>query len=446
MEAPAALPRRPQFPRRAADRAAGPVLFVMAVVVAVAIVYRQAAFAYFIEDDFHWFAEARRFGWLNLLRVDRYDHFYRPGVEIYFFLGQRLFGCAAFPFHLASLSIHLLNTGVLFAFARRLTGSVRFAALAVILFVVQPAYVEAVAWVAAITDLLPALWYLLTLLLHLRFLQTGRWPDYGMAIGTFAACLLTHESAATLLPMMIAIEALLAVENRHPRGGFRAREWLTRYAPFALLLVAFLVIAYLVSSRSYLVREGYYAFGSHAFRNLFNYMVALYVGKRAFFDYVLIGAAVGAVLLRGTWRMRFLVVWILVTLLPVLFFTWEIASRYLYLPAAGFALLLTDLLMTAEICVARRIGPGVARAATITIAIALAVRFAAFAQEGSEDFRARTAPYERLVAAIVASNPSPPPDRTVYVEGRLVEVVPEIYRSPVAETALCAPDVRLMVR
>jgi hypothetical protein len=175
-------------------------------------------------------------------------------------------------------------------------------------------------------------------------------------------------------------------------------------------------------------------------------MVALYVGTRGFFDYGLIAAAIGAVLLWGTWRRRFLVVWILVTLVPVLFFTWEIASRYLYLPAAGFALLLADLLTTAETIVARRIGPGVARAATITVAIALAVRFAAFAQEGSEDFLARTAPYERLVAAIVAANPSLSPDRTVYVEGRLVEVVPEIYRNAVAETALCAPDVRLMVR
>jgi len=45
-------------------------------------------------------------------------------------------------------------------------------------FAVQPGFVEAVAWVGAITDLLPALWYLLTLWMH-------------------------------LLPMMIALEATL---------------------------------------------------------------------------------------------------------------------------------------------------------------------------------------------------------------------------------------------
>ena len=39
-----------------------------------------------------------------LVHLGRYNHFYRPVVEIYFFVGQRLFGCAALPFHLASVA------------------------------------------------------------------------------------------------------------------------------------------------------------------------------------------------------------------------------------------------------------------------------------------------------------------------------------------------------
>lgn len=412
----------------------------------MALVYRQATFAYFLEDDFHWLAGARRFEWGHLVRLERYDHFYRPVIEIYFFLGQRLFGCAAFPFHLASVGIHLLNTSVLFLFARRLAGSLLFASLAVVLFVVQPGYAEAVAWVAAITDLLPASWYLLTLLLHVVFLQTGRWWAYAAAMATFTLCLLTHESAATLLPVMLALEALLVFEGRHAKAGSRPAQWLARYAPFAVLLVLFLVVAYVVNSRSYLVRDGYYAFGRHAFPNALHYIVALYVGKRSLVDYLLVAVAIGAVLLRGTHRMRFCVVWILVTLLPVLFFTWGIASRYLYVPAAGFALLLADLLCASEAITARWLPHRALRTITVTVAIALAVRFAVFAQQGSEDFMARTLPYQRLVSAIAASNPTLPPDRMVYVERRLAEAVPAIYRDPVAETALCATDVRLILR
>jgi len=231
---------------------------------AVVLVYRQATFAYFLEDDFHWLAGARRFEWGQLVNLDRYDHFYRPIIEIYFFLGARLFGCAALPFHLASVGLHLLNTGVLFLFARRLSGSLLSASLAVILFVVQSGYAEAVAWVAAITDLLPAFWYLLTLLLHLRFLQTGRWWAYGAAMATFTACLLTHETAATLLPLMLALDALLMLEGSRDRTVSRPAAWLVRYAPFAVLLMLFLVVSFIVNSRSYLVRDGYYALGWHA--------------------------------------------------------------------------------------------------------------------------------------------------------------------------------------
>ena len=186
------------------------------VIAAVAVVYHEAALSYFVDDDFHWLQGPRRFEWSGLLDLDRYDHFYRPMIEVYFAIGQWAVGCSALPFHLASIGIHLLNTLVLFAFARRLTGDIRFASMTVLLFAVQPGFVEAVAWVAAITDLLPALWYLLTLLLHLMFVQDRRSWTYGASMATFTACLLTHESAATLLPMMIVLEGLLALEGRLP--------------------------------------------------------------------------------------------------------------------------------------------------------------------------------------------------------------------------------------
>ena len=61
--------------------------------------------------------------------------------------------------------------------------------------------------IAAITDLLPGpVATLLALWLWLRFLRRGgvAWHVGGLA--AFTACLLTHESSATLLPMLIALE------------------------------------------------------------------------------------------------------------------------------------------------------------------------------------------------------------------------------------------------
>jgi hypothetical protein len=100
----------------------------------------------------------------------------------------------------------------------------------------------------------------------------------------------------------------------------------------------------------------------------------------------------------------------------------------------------------AETHAARWIPPRLARMVFTAVAVFLAIRFAAFAQEGSEGFRAMTAPYEQLVARIVSDNRVLPPDGIVYVDPSLVAPVPEIYRNAVAETALCMKDVGLAVR
>ena len=416
------------------------------VIVAVGIVYHQAALSYFFNDDFQWLQRAREFRAANLLDLARYDHFYRPIIEIYFYLGQRLFGCTAWPFHAMSLAIHLINTLLLFLLASALSRSGFVAFLAAMFFCVQPAYVEAVAWVGAITDLLPACWYLLALWTHLRFLERGGARFYAASIAAFAACLLTHESSATLLPMMIALEATLASERRLPVARRSASDRAARYAPLALLLIGYLALAYVVNSRSYLIREGHYALGWHAVPHVLEYIVSLYVGQRTVVTYVLIGIVTGLLLWRGTPRMRFAVLWIFMTLAPVAFFTWGNASRYAYVPAAGFALLLAEMLAACESVVAAWWTPRAARAGTLVLASAIAVRYGLFAKKEADIFRERTRPYERLVAAISSANSSHPSAGVVYVDREDAEAVPALYLDSAARTARCAGDVRVVIR
>ncbi len=428
-------------------RGALPIAAAAAVVVAaVGVIYRDAAASYFFNDGFQWLQDARRFDIANIVRLERYDHFYRPVVEIYFYLGRKAFACEAFPFHLASIGIHLLNTLLLFLIARRLIGNEIAGAAAALLFAVQPGYVEAVAWVAAITDLLPALWYLLALWLHLRFLENGRASAYAMTLVAFVTCLLTHESSATLLPMLILLEVTVRVSGGTRLADLPVRRGIARYLPFALALTGSLTIAFVVNSRSYLVREGAYRFGWHALPHMFHYVVALFVGKRNLLSYVLIAASVTLLLARGTPRTRFYTAWIFVTLAPASFFTWGIASRYLYLPAAGFALLLASLLYTAFERAGRYLPARTRQVAAAAVVAALAVRFGVFATKGSADFRERTRPYERYVAALRAMNRAPRAGDTVYVRAADTENVPELYRDAAAEAAFCTADLHVEIR
>jgi hypothetical protein len=147
------------------------------------------------------------------------------------------------------------------------------------------------------------------------------------------------------------------------------------------------VVAYVVNSRHYLVREAYYAFGWHAVTNVFDSIVSIYVGERQLSSYIAIGVIAALLLWRSGPRVRFLVVWIVVTLLPFAFFTWGTASRDLYLPAAGFAMLLSMMILYIRTIAEKWLSPRTAQVLAGVLALAIGLRSAVFAKKGVGEFR-----------------------------------------------------------
>jgi len=434
----------PAGTRRRTEIAVGSLL----IVCAVAVIYRGAVVSYFFNDDFNWFDEAQRFDAANLVHLERYNHFYRPVVEIYFFAARALFGCAALPFHLLSVIIHLLNTLLVYLFARDLSGRRGLGFLAALFFCTQPGYYEAVSWVAAITDLLPGLWYLLTLWLFVRFLRSERREWYAAALIAFTLCLLTHESSATLLPMLVVLDLAVGAggdDNRHRAKPSLARLRLSRYAAFAALLAASLTITYVVTSRSYLIREGHYQFGWHAVPHMLQFILSLYVGPRSVASYVLIAVVTAALLWRGSPRVRFAVVLLLATLAPASFFTWGNVSRYLYVPAAAFALLLAEGVVAVETHLAARLSPRAARAIAGVLALAIAIRFSVYAEKSAWTFRDLTRPYERFVSAVRRANPTGSTAAPIALTPADVENIPVAFYDVAAGAAFCGPPLHVVV-
>jgi hypothetical protein len=416
------------------------------VVAAVLLIYTGSTRAYFFDDDFHWLASAPGFSVPGFFDLSRYNHFYRPVIETYFFIGWKLFGCDPLPFHVASIAIHLLTTGAVFAFAFAVSRSRVFAGLSALFFAVQPGLTDAVTWIGAITDQLPALWYVVAVWAHLRFLAARRPVLYALTLTVFVLCLLTHESSATLLPMM-ALAALVFVASGSlmARVAALVRAWLV-YLPYAVLLIGYLAIEWIVNTRSYVVQDGHYALGWHAVPNILNYVIWLYVGERAALDYVLLVAALVAIVVRGTPRMCFALLWIVVTLLPVAFFTWDNAPRYLYLPAVGFAMLVADLMLAAYALAARWMTVRAAGVAASVLVAALAIRFGIFAKKAADSFPGRAAHYERYATELRRANANVAPRGTVEIDAQYLEGIPELYREPAASVAFCVPDLRVRIR
>jgi len=408
----------------------------------VLFTYWKALGAYFMEDDFQWLVSAWHFRFSNLVDFSRYGHFYRPVIEIYFYLCVQAFGQSPALFHWASILLHAVNGLVVYGLTRSISRDSRLAFFAAMSFVLLPGYVDAVAWVGAIAEPLSTLFYCLTLWSFLQYLNSRRYVWQLTAMGTFALALLAHESAATLIVMMALADGQLKTALVFRRGSL---ERIAVYAPYLALLAGYLMIDVGVSNRNYVVQQGYYRFGPHALRNILDYIVSLYVGKKVLMSYLGIGIAVVVFLAKGSRRVRFATLWMLVTLLPFAFFTWGNTSRYLYLPAIGFSMLLGEGMLVLDRLAARTLPPHWRTAVVSAIFAAIVIRFAVFTTRGVDDFVRRTEPYRQYIDGFRAAHPRLSPGVVLRVPAPADARLQHMYLEPLVQWEYADPSIRLLI-
>ena len=248
------------------------------------------------------------------------------------------------------------------------------ACIAALVFAVLPGTIAAVAWVSAVTALLMTVCYLTAVLAHLRWLDTQRSTARVVTVVAFIAALLSHEGAVTLLPTLMLADLTFAKGGRVP-----VRDLARRYGLFALLLVGYLAISFIVNRANPNVTGGEYRVGMHAVRNLLEYVSALDVGRHDAFTLLGTGVALLLLIRFGTMPVRFATVWMLVALVPYSFFMTTRSGRYVYLAAAGFSLLLAGVLVALSQALQSRLGARKGMVISIALAVAIAGRFAAFA-------------------------------------------------------------------
>ncbi len=368
------------------------------IVAAAAFVYRAAASAYFFDDDFQWLVGTWTFQPGHLLDFAHLTHFYRPVIDLYFASATALFGGSPTLFHLANIGLHAANGLLLFALARAMSGSTGYAFLAALFFVVQPADVHAIACVSALAEAVGAFFGCLSLLWFLQFRRSGRSIWRVLSVGLFFFALLTHESSVMFFPLLVLADwAFVSVNST---VGAPARTWPSKlgpYVPYAALLAVYLAIDLQINSRSYLVAEGHYGIGGHVVINALEYIVALSVGRHDVANYLLITGVMIVLLLRGSRRVVFATAWLLLTLLPFVFFRWANTSRYLYLPAMGFSMLVADGVTEIDRLLASRVPRAPRTAVLALVATALAVRFTLFAVANVKIFADDTEDYRRYI-------------------------------------------------
>ena len=159
---------------------------------------------------------------------------WHPLTWLSLMLDVELFGTGPSGPHLTNVLLHAINTVLLCLLLKRLTGILWPSAFVAALFAIHPLHVESVAWVSERKDVLSGFFFLLTLLMYVRYAQNCaksqvsgvRWlgsRDYWLAVLFFALGLMSK-------PMLVTLPFVLLLLDYWPLGRVTSDKWrVTRF-------------------------------------------------------------------------------------------------------------------------------------------------------------------------------------------------------------------------
>src|SRR5215467_2233044 len=290
-------------------------------------------------------------------------NYYRPLMTFGYVLSDKLFQTYPFGFHLVNLFLHCLVVWLVFRLSRQFLADERIAFLAALLFAFHPIHSEAVAWIAAVTELQLAVFFLLAFLLYLRCCEPGAKPlTYLLAWASFLLALLAKEQAVTL-PLLAALyEHFYRADRKETSLLTKVRRygglWVLAgtYALFRVLVLAGFapVVQRPDLTPRELVLSGLVLVAQYAAKLVWPHpLLTFYLFEKTSLQgpAVVLATAVVAISVASfvaLWKYArpysFWLLWMGITLAPVLNVRWMAASafaeRYLYLPSVGFSILL----------------------------------------------------------------------------------------------------------
>lgn len=131
---------------------------------------------------------------------------WHPVTWLSHMLDCQLFGLNPRGHHLTSLLLHIANTLLLFYVLRKMTGALWASAFAAAVFGLHPLHIQSAGWVSERKDVLSTLFWLLTLLSYIRYVQDRNFKRYLMTILLFAVGLMAKPMLVTLPMVMILLD------------------------------------------------------------------------------------------------------------------------------------------------------------------------------------------------------------------------------------------------
>jgi len=139
--------------------------------------------------------------------------YWHPLTWLSHMLDCQLFGLNSGAHHLVNLGLHIANTLLLFTVLWQMTSAYWRSAFVAALFALHPLHIEPVAWIVARKDVLSTLFWLLTIVAYLRYLEKPGSTRYSLAIVFFVLGL-------TAKPTVVTLPFVLLLLDYWPLGRF----------------------------------------------------------------------------------------------------------------------------------------------------------------------------------------------------------------------------------
>lgn len=311
--------------------------------------------------------------------------YYRPLVNITYFLDYKLWGMKAYGFRTTNMVLHLLACFLLYELLIQLTCRRWEVFWAVLLFAVHPLHTETVSLIVSRNNIMATIFILTSFYAYLVWWKKGTSLALAVSLLAFVGAVFSKEFGLMVLPIFFLYQRLLSEKKNLWRE-------MASYIPYLIILIIYLIlrktvvqtslslpadilmrIAYVPYLIAYNLKLVFLPYNLHSFSVLYPVTILAPVVICSFFLVIFLGVLLYAQ--RKDSLLIFSVATFFVTLLPVLNIIDKasvslIAMRWLYLPmtflAFGFVRMLAKVNLEAD----------GGRSAKQIILIAVAVYFA----------------------------------------------------------------------
>lgn len=213
-------------------------LFLIFLILLIIVFFWKALFFNFVTDDFQHLFNSRIANWTDFINFLTFKHsletsnylFYRPlTTQFYYAASKQIFGLHPFFFHLIALIFHMLNTILVYNFAKNFTKGKFSPVLAAGIFGLNPGNVVAIGWAAAFQEIGVTFFILISSYSFMSYLKSKKNYFWFLSVITFLLALLSKEESI-MIPFVLTLIVVLFGKTRQ----------IIKLIPFYTLLLIYL--------------------------------------------------------------------------------------------------------------------------------------------------------------------------------------------------------------